>query len=192
MSNNQPARLSPEQRRDQILDVATRYLSHSTYDSMSMQAIAAEAGVTRALVHHYFGGKDGLYDAVVAREVGVLLELTALDPSLSPEQNLDRALGAYFDYFSSTGGELRRFYASVASAPKHDHPVADAHLVQIDRIIGALGVPDSPRNRIAVAAWLTFVVEAANESAARPEVTRDDVLSICRAALRAAVSDTPT
>lgn len=181
-------RLTPEQRRAQIIEVATRHLTNASYDALSIQDLAAEAGVTRALIHHYFGGKEGLFEAVIERELARLLELTAPDPALTAEQHLDQALGAYLDYFSASGGELRSFYAAVPSAPKRNHPVADAHAVQIDRIVAAMDVPDSARNRIAIAAWLTFVVEAAKEASEHPDITRHEVLEMCKAALHAVVN----
>lgn len=52
-------------RRDQILAAARRLFSTRGYSAVSTTAIAAEAGVARGLLNHYFGTKRGLYLEVV-------------------------------------------------------------------------------------------------------------------------------
>ena len=54
-------RLEHDQRREQILDCARKLFSQRTYASVSTTDIAAEAGVARGLLHHYFGTKRDLY-----------------------------------------------------------------------------------------------------------------------------------
>jgi AcrR family transcriptional regulator len=69
-------RLTPEARRRQIIE-ATRALINEQPDlSFSTADVAAAAGVTRALVHHYFHGIDELRQAVayeVARGAATIL-----------------------------------------------------------------------------------------------------------------------
>ena len=48
-------RLDPGQRREQILDAANALFAERAYDEVSIEDIAGAAGVTRGLVHHYFG-----------------------------------------------------------------------------------------------------------------------------------------
>ncbi len=59
------SRLDTSERRRQILSAARRLFSDRHYGAVSTAEIAAEAGVTRGLVHHYFGGKRELYLEVV-------------------------------------------------------------------------------------------------------------------------------
>src|SRR3954449_12897360 len=60
-------RLSAEQRRDQILDAANDLFAERGYEEVSVEDIASSAGVTRGLVHHYFGGRKEVYVALVER-----------------------------------------------------------------------------------------------------------------------------
>ncbi|KRE23041.1 TetR/AcrR family transcriptional regulator [Agromyces sp. Soil535] len=184
MSNKVAAtRLSPEGRREQIIDVASRHLSQGGSDGLSIQAVAAEAGVTRALVHHYFGGKESLLDAVISRELIRLRQATEPDATLWPAENLDRALNAYFDFFSASSGELRAFYLSAPATPRQQAAIAENHAVQVEWILSLLDVPDTSASRLAVAAWLAFAVQAAKESVNRPDVSRTEVLQLCKATL---------
>ena len=54
-------RLDTEERRGQILDAARRLFADQPYGEVSTTDIAGAAGVTRGLVHHYFGTKRELY-----------------------------------------------------------------------------------------------------------------------------------
>src|SRR5947209_14590283 len=58
-------RLDHDERRRQILACARRLFSERNYASVSTTEIAAEAGVARGLLHHYFGTKRDLYVEVV-------------------------------------------------------------------------------------------------------------------------------
>ena len=51
--------------RDRILSSARTLFSRNGIANTSIRAIAAEAGVDSALVHHYFGTKEKLFAAVV-------------------------------------------------------------------------------------------------------------------------------
>src|SRR4051794_12257910 len=61
------SRLAPGKRRDQILDAANALFSERGYDEVSIEDIASSAGVTRGLVHHYFGGRKEVYIALLER-----------------------------------------------------------------------------------------------------------------------------
>ncbi len=52
--------------RGDIVDAAKRVFAGKGYDGASLRAIAREAGVDPALVHHYFDGKASLFVAAMA------------------------------------------------------------------------------------------------------------------------------
>ena len=58
-------RLESDERRAQILSSARRSFSGRHYGEVSLAQVAGEAGVTRGLLHHYFGTKRDLYVEVV-------------------------------------------------------------------------------------------------------------------------------
>ena len=67
------SRLDPAQRREQILDAANALFAERGYDEVTVEDIASAAGVTRGLVHHYFGGRKEVYIALLER-LGALRE----------------------------------------------------------------------------------------------------------------------
>src|ERR1043165_6852170 len=85
-------------RCQRILDAASRNFSAHGLERASVDAIAAEAGVSKMTVYSHFASKEGLFEAVVrdraVRIVGGLAGVTALDPTQPPKARL--ALGAQF------------------------------------------------------------------------------------------------
>src|SRR3954471_17316098 len=61
------SRLDPGRRREQILDAANALFAERAYDEVSIEDIAGCAGVTRGLVHHYFGGRKDVYVGLLER-----------------------------------------------------------------------------------------------------------------------------
>ena len=62
--------------REAILTAATRRFATQGYEPAGVREIAADAGVTAALVNRYFGSKEGLFAEVIGRalDMGHLLE----------------------------------------------------------------------------------------------------------------------
>jgi AcrR family transcriptional regulator len=58
-------RPGPTVTRAEILDAARRQFGERGYDGTTIRAIAAEAGVNQALVHHFFGTKEQIFIASV-------------------------------------------------------------------------------------------------------------------------------
>jgi AcrR family transcriptional regulator len=88
----------PVDTRDRILDAAEHAFSEQGLAGARVAAIAAEAGVNKAMLFYYFGSKEGLYDAVLARmgdEVVSMAEAALSDASLPPEERLFAFLEGY-------------------------------------------------------------------------------------------------
>jgi TetR/AcrR family transcriptional regulator len=69
-----PAGASAVATRRRILDAALKLFSGWGYESTRVKDIALKAGVNGALVHHYFGDKDDLYQAVLSDALRPLKE----------------------------------------------------------------------------------------------------------------------
>jgi AcrR family transcriptional regulator len=97
--NARPRRApEPEQRqrdaertRERILAAATEEISAHGYAGARVANIAARAGVNQQLISYYFGGKQGLYDALNQRWLAE--EATFANPGRSVEE----IIAGYFD-----------------------------------------------------------------------------------------------
>lgn len=67
-------RRPPEEARQLLLDAATRVFRHHHPDEVGLKEVAREAGVSHALITHYFGSFGGLVDAALERRVAMLRE----------------------------------------------------------------------------------------------------------------------
>jgi AcrR family transcriptional regulator len=86
-------RLAHDERREQILAAASRLYAQRHYADVSTTDVAKAAGVTRGLVHHYFGRKRDLYVEVVTS----MLRAPDLGPPRKPGQDLESALADSVD-----------------------------------------------------------------------------------------------
>lgn len=71
MSQRSKSRMPADERRRQIVDAAASLFRQRRYDEVSLDDIAAIAGVTRPLITHHFGTKHQLYLDVVRRVLDV-------------------------------------------------------------------------------------------------------------------------
>ena len=64
--------MSRAERREQLIRVARQLFGTRGYDAVSVEEIASAAGVSKPIVYEHFGGKEGLYQVIVDREVKAL------------------------------------------------------------------------------------------------------------------------
>ncbi len=67
-SKRKRTRLSPQARRNQILDEAARLVLGEGLHAVTMERLAREVGVSKALVYNYFSDRDRLLAALLERE----------------------------------------------------------------------------------------------------------------------------
>lgn len=67
-------RRAPEVARQELLDAAERVFGDAQPDQVGLKAIAREAGVSHALITHYFGTYAGLIEATLERRLAALRE----------------------------------------------------------------------------------------------------------------------
>lgn len=94
-------RCTPDERRENILAVATRVFTQSGYGETSMSSIAAELGGSKATLYKYFPSKEHLFEAVLLRNCGeVKAALQALAENDSDD--LEAMLADFGTRFLST------------------------------------------------------------------------------------------
>lgn len=70
--------------RQEILEAARGLFAEQGYDRTTLRAVGTVAGVDPALIHHYFGNKEGLFTASVSLPVDLprrLPDVIAADPA---------------------------------------------------------------------------------------------------------------
>lgn len=90
-------RARSDARTRQLLDAAARLMERSGSHSVSMQAVAEEAGVSVGLIYRYFGNKQELVQGVI---LGVLDDMARVIPAaVEPEEDPVRRMVAAFSAY---------------------------------------------------------------------------------------------
>jgi len=95
-------RLPARERRDQLLDATRELAAQEGFHSLSVEAVARRAGISRPIVYEHFGSLEGLLEALVERESErALRELAAILPTdlaaADPREALAAALQRYLE-----------------------------------------------------------------------------------------------
>jgi AcrR family transcriptional regulator len=152
-------RLSKDARRAELLAAGERVFSERPFEDVSIDDIAAAAGVSKNLLYHYFSGKRELYLEVISDSSDRMLAATEPDRSLEPMDQLAASLNAHLTYATEhatgyialiRGGASDDEVAAILAAA-HDHVVA--------RTLASLPFPDGapPEVELAVRGWLGMV-----------------------------------
>jgi len=180
-------RMTPESRREQLLDLGTRLLATRTLDEISIELLAEEAGISRGLLYHYFGSLREFHVAVVRRAVEDIYAITAPRDIDDPLEQLMVSVGAYLDYVAENyTGYVSLIRAAAGGNEEIQAIYRDARRSLTDRIfeiagpgqLAALGVVDSPATRMLLDAWAAMVESAVVTWVADPHgMTRGDLLT---------------
>jgi AcrR family transcriptional regulator len=157
-------RLSPDQRRRQLLDLGTRLFATRSVEELSIDVLAEEAGVSRGLLYHYFGSKQDFREAVIRHAVEDLVDQTAPPASGEPLERLAASVGVYVDYVVANLTGYRSLVRAAAGGSEEMRAIyEEARSTLTDRIFreDSLGrlLRDDPATRLAVRGWSALVEE---------------------------------
>ena len=186
-------RLSPEQRRSQLLDLGVRLLATRSLDELSIDLLAEEAGISRGLLYHYFGNKHAFHEAVVRRAADDLIAQTAPPVDGEPLERLLISMTAYLDYVEANyEGYLSLVKGAAGGNDTLREIYEEARSALTDRVFreDAQGqiIPDTPASRLVVRGWSAMTEELVLTWVREPAgVTREELLLIMAASLPALV-----
>ncbi len=108
--------------REAILSAARQAFARHGYDGATVRGIAAEAEVDPALVHHFFGSKQGLFVAAMQFPVD---PATVLPVLLAPGvEGLGERLVRFFLSLWESTGDRSRFLGLIRGAVSHEESAA--------------------------------------------------------------------
>lgn len=192
MTSTKRVRLSPEARREQLLELGVQMLTSRTLDELSVEALAEQAGISRGLLFHYFRNKQDFHRAVVQRAADDLIMTTAPDPDLAPIPRLRQSLEHYVDYVSAN---YRSYLSLVRGAASGDDALReifdrtrDVLTKRITDNIEVFGMPDGPTERLLARGWSAMVEEVVLSWVPEPQISKAELLTVLTAALPAMLS----
>lgn len=131
--------------RDRILTVAREEFSARGYDRTSVRSIGKAAGVDPALVHHYFGTKEQVFEAAI--EVGLAPATGVSEVVAGPGGELGERVARFFLRVWEDPVTREPLLAVVRSALTNDTAAAVfrslVSRMVLARVAGELTVPDA-------------------------------------------------
>jgi len=182
-------RLTPDQRRAELIGAGAELFARLPYDEVSLDDVAARAGVSRALVYRHFGGKSELFTAVYRRAADQLMAATTFDSRLPLAEQIEAGLAAHFDYFQANRNTVLAANRVLAGSPEIESIIADELAQLAHRLVMASGVRGDAQKLLAaaVSAWLTYVRVLCVEWLTHQAFSRRELHDLCIGALQGAV-----
>ncbi|ADB36035.1 transcriptional regulator, TetR family [Kribbella flavida DSM 17836] len=161
-------RLTAEDRRKQLVGIGLMMLRTQPIHELSVDAVAAEAGISRGLLFHYFPTKRDFYVAVMRAAGRRLLRVTAPDPALPPPEQLRQMLLSFVAFINRRRDSYISFVRGAAGGDAFVVEVyAETRAALTARVLALLDLADADRpaspDRLTVHAWLAYVEDLAIE-----------------------------
>jgi AcrR family transcriptional regulator len=123
-----------------------------------MAKIARAAGISKALLYHYFRSKQAYFAATLEQAAAELASTTQPDPGLPPVEQLSTSLDAYLGWVERHAGAYEKLITSVGAVPEVRELVERVRRETADRILAGIA-PDGapPLLRAAVRGWMWFM-----------------------------------
>jgi AcrR family transcriptional regulator len=83
--------------RQAVLDAAISVVAGKGLRGLTLRAVAAEAGVSHALVRHHFGTRDALIEATILHSARESIDASSLEPGTGALEDLAAGLGGMID-----------------------------------------------------------------------------------------------
>jgi AcrR family transcriptional regulator len=169
------------------VDAAERVFAERPYEEVTMDVVAEEAGISRALLYRHFPGKPALFAAVYQRAADRLLDTVHVDPNAPLEGQIVAGLDAHFDYFLANRHAVLAANQTLATDPVVQGIINSELETLRDRIADAIDLDHVARQRLSalVISWLAFVRVLCVQWLAEQNFTRDELRAICVNALGA-------
>ena len=167
-------RRTAEDRRRQLIGIGLRMLTTRPIHDITVDDVAAEAGIARSLLFHYFPTKQDYYVEVVRAAGRRMLRATRVDPDTPAPQRLRAIVEGYIAFLT----RRRSQYVGLFRAGGQGDWVRAVHdetqTALTERTLAALGLvePDEV-TELAVRAWWAFAEELTIEWTGRARTDLD-------------------
>lgn len=151
-------RMDVDERRTQLLERGAELFTSHPYDELSMKEIAAEVGISKALLYHYFPSKQAFFEATLGAWAERLRERTEPDPELAPVEQLTKSLDGFLSLVEENAVAYRNLMQSATGVPAIRDLIEEVRRATAERILAGLYPEEAPpKARTAVSGWLWFM-----------------------------------
>lgn len=190
-------RLSPTARIDAILAAATDAFTSTTYDRVSVSAVADAAEASEALVYKYFDNKAGLYTAVVRAQLEALAArqhdaVARLRPNTSARDQVRVTIEAVLDHVLDRQAAWASPFFTGAYEPSAVQELRRRYRDEfVESLTDQLKNPDYRRAQLAIVGFLGYLGAAAQQwvQDGCPAADRGPLVEAALGALQGALGD---
>jgi AcrR family transcriptional regulator len=171
-------RLPRAVREQQMLDAAVQMFSVNGYHETSMDAIAAEAQISKPMLYLYYGSKEDLFGACLDREMSRFIDVVRadIDFTQSPKDLLRNTIGAFLRYIDANRASWIVMYTQATSSQAFAHTVREGREQIVDLVAGLLRTGTrSPRSDAEIEIMAVALVGAGEAIANRLSIGDTDV-----------------
>jgi AcrR family transcriptional regulator len=199
-------RLSPKDRRAELLALGAEVFGKRPYDDVRIDEIAERAGVSRALMYHYFPDKRAFFAAVVKDEADRLYTATNMDSAtgLTMFEEIRTGVLAYMAYHQQNPEAAWAAYVGLGRSDPVLLGIDDeAKNRQMEHIMSRIAelvtsVPgealeaDVERDlRVIIHGWLALTFEICRQRIMDPTTDSDRLADACAHALLDSIARVP-
>jgi len=183
-------RLPVDERRRRLLELGADLFVRHAYGDLSMARIAREAGISKALLYHYFPSKREFFLATLALAAEELRARTEPDPRLPPAAALRASLDAYLGWIEANPAAYVKLIESATGHSEVRDLIVSIRDTTSARILDGLSPasPAPPRVRAVVRAWLWFMDGACTDWVEHGDYTRPQLLELLLGGLTGALA----
>ena len=175
----QRRRMRAPERRRQLIDVARQVFGREGFHTVTMDAVAKEAGVTKPILYDHFSSKRDLYLALLEADLSALRERvrTALETSKGNRERIRASFQAYFDFVDEHADGFRLLMTEAVGAERDFREMVEqfreaVHVEVTEVIVRESGgrVPEEEARDVA----LGLIGMAETAAQANPGSTKED------------------
>lgn len=184
------SRLTVDERRNQLLALGISLFSERSYDEISIDDIAAAAGISKGLLYHYFPSKRDFYVETVRWAAGQMQAEVEPEAELEPVRRLRVGLDRYLGFVERHAQAYATLLRSgIGTDPEVLAIVERTRQDIVEKLIEGLGLSaPRPRFRTVFRGWIGMVEGASLDWLDHRDVPRADLVEMLAAALEAAVA----
>ena len=148
-----------DERRRQLLDLGAELFTRQGYEDLSMSKIARAAGISKALLYHYWPSKEAYFVATLEDKAEELAQRTAPDETLPPLEQLAASLDAYLAWIEENASSYDKMIRSAGAVAEVRAMLDRVRRDTAKRIVDGLrgDEPATPALRTAVRGWIGFM-----------------------------------
>ncbi|MFH8570432.1 TetR/AcrR family transcriptional regulator [Streptomyces sp. NPDC017993] len=168
-------------RRAELIATGRKLFADTSYDALSMDDIARQAGVAKGLIYYYFSNKRGYYLAIIEDAVAELVERAGGTHDLPPVERVQRTVDGYLRYAEHHQAAYRAIVSGGVGFDAEVLAIRDTVRAELLATIarGAWGREDiPPLARTALVGWLAGVEGATLDWITERKVPRETVVAL--------------